>query len=78
MVEEILINIKLCGDIGVYINNGIVPNLTTSGIDMSDVEIELMKKYCGAVAISMYSKVINDNGKFSESNPKTIEAINKL
>lgn len=59
-------------------NNGIVPNLTTSGIDMSDVEIELMKKYCGAVAISMYSKVINDNGKFSESNPKTIEAINKL
>lgn len=59
-------------------NNGIVPNLTTTGINISENEISAIKQYCGAVAISMYSRIININGKFIESNPKSIEAIKKL
>lgn len=34
--------------------NGIIPNYTTSGLDLSDEEIAITKKYCGAVAISFY------------------------
>jgi len=55
--------------------NFIVPNLTTSGMGMTDSEVSLMKKYCGAVAVSYYSK-LNHNGE--EDNPSTISAINKL
>lgn len=58
--------------------NGIVPNLTTTGINITKEEIIAMKQYCGAVAISMYSKIINTNGKLIESNPKSEEAIKKL
>ena len=43
--EEIL---KYCRD------NEIVPNLTSSGFGMTDEKAELIKKYCGAVAISWY------------------------
>ena len=50
----------------------IVPNYTTSGYLLTKIEAELTKKYCGAVAVSFYSKLID--GK--ESNPLTIEAIN--
>lgn len=32
----------------------IVPNYTTSGLNLSDREVELTKKYCGAVAVSWY------------------------
>ena len=53
----------------------IVPNLTTSGYALTDEEIDLMKKYCGAVAVSFYSKLLH-NGQ--ESNYITIEAIQKL
>lgn len=35
--------------------NNIIPNYTTSGIDLTDNEIEISKE-CGAVAISMYEK----------------------
>lgn len=42
------------------VDNSIVPNLTTSGFDITDKEIELIKKYCGAVAVSCYSKIEND------------------
>lgn len=55
--------------------NHIVPNLTTSGFSLSDNEISLMKKYCGAVAVSFYSKIQPDG---SESNPFTISAIERL
>ena len=52
----------------------IVPNLTTSGYDLDDYEIDCIKKYCGAVAVSWYSRL-----KYGEeSNPDTIVAINKL
>ena len=54
---------------------GIVPNLTTSGYQITAREIELIKRYCGAVAVSYYSK-LDENG--NESNPSTISSIQNL
>lgn len=34
--------------------NHIIPNYTTSGFGLTDRQIELSKKYCGAVAVSWY------------------------
>lgn len=34
----------------------VVPNYTTSGLDLTDEEAELTKKYCGAVAVSHYCR----------------------
>jgi len=34
--------------------NGVVPNYTTSGINLTDEQVEATKKYCGAVAVSDY------------------------
>jgi len=36
--------------------NNIVPNYTTSGIDLTDRQIEITKEYAGACAVSMYNK----------------------
>ena len=36
----------------------IVPNLTTSGFDLTDKEIYCIKKYCGAVAVSWYKTTV--------------------
>lgn len=55
--------------------NRIVPNYTTSGYNLTDREIELTKKYCGAVAVSFYSN-IDKNG--NEDNPPTITAIERF
>ena len=52
----------------------IVPNMTTSGMNMSHKEIVLMKKYCGAVAVSWYSRL----GNGVETNLRTLEAVEKL
>ena len=52
----------------------IVPNLTTSGYELLDGEIAAMREYCGAVAVSYYSN-LNRNG--NETNPTTIQAINR-
>lgn len=52
----------------------IVPNMTTSGFLMTDNEVKLIKKYCGAVAVSWYSRLID--GK--ESNQETINAVKQL
>lgn len=52
----------------------IVPNMTTSGFRMTDNEVELTKKYCGAVAVSWYSRLVD--GK--ESNQETINAIERF
>ena len=52
----------------------IVPNMTTSGFLMTDNEISLIKQYCGAVAVSWYSRLID--GK--ESNQETIDAVERL
>lgn len=56
-------------------DNGIVPNLTTSGFALKDREIKAIKEYCGAVAVSYYSKL---DEKGIETNRQTIEAIEKL
>lgn len=64
--EEILVETR---------KSNIVPNLTTSGYTLNKREIELIKKYCGAVAVSFYS-TLNENG--NESNNTTISSINRL
>ena len=53
----------------------IVPNYTTSGYALTDKEIELTKKYCGAVAVSYYSK-LDKYG--NEDNPSTISALERF
>jgi len=45
--EEI---VKYCYD------NNVVPNFTTSGIRLTDDQIEVASVYCGAVAVSAYNK----------------------
>ena len=52
----------------------IVPNLTTSGFNLTDKEINCIKKYCGAVAVSWYSRLIDGR----ESNTTTLEAVKRL
>ena len=37
--------------------NNIVPNFTTSGLGMTAEKAAICKKYCGAVAVSMYSRI---------------------
>lgn len=54
--------------------NNIVPNLTTSGLNITDNEIDLIETYCGAVAVSYYSRLINGE----ESNKATIDVIRKF
>ena len=56
-------------------DNNIVPNYTTSGFDLSQEEVELTQKYCGAVAVSFYSR-LNENDE--ETNPITIDAIHRF
>lgn len=46
--EEIL---KYCVD------NDIVPNFTTSGLGLTQEKADICKKYCGAIAVSQYSRI---------------------
>ncbi|MGE4284620.1 MAG: SPASM domain-containing protein [Clostridia bacterium] len=55
-------------------NASIVPNYTTSGFMLTDEEIEYSKKHCGAVAVSLYSRLINGR----ESNPITFRAVERF
>lgn len=50
---------------------GIVPNLTTSGYGLTEEETNLIGTYCGAVAVSFYSRLLGER----ESNEITINAI---
>lgn len=52
----------------------IVPNITTSGFLMADNEVELIKNYCGATAVSWYSRLTNGQ----ESNSKTVDTVERL
>lgn len=54
--------------------NGIIPNMTTSGLDLSEQEISMIARYCGAVAVSYYSNLVSGR----ETNGKTIDAITRL
>ena len=55
-------------------SNGIVPNLTTSGYELTEEETNLIGENCGAVAVSFYSRLVGDR----ESNEITINAIEML
>lgn len=52
----------------------IVPNMTTSGFLLTDSEVKLIMKYCGAVAVSWYSRLNNRK----ETNPETIKTVERL
>ena len=54
--------------------NNIIPNMTTSGFEISDHEIALLAEYCGSVAVSYYSRLISGN----ETNEQTLYAISRL
>ena len=56
------------------LSHHIVPNYTTSGYNLTEKEVLATKKYCGAVAVSFYSRYIG--GK--ESNEATIREINQF
>lgn len=43
------------------VENNIVPNFTTSGFGMTAEKAKICKKYCGAVAVSMYSRLRKDS-----------------
>ena len=51
----------------------IIPNYTTSGIELSDSAVRATKEYCGAVAVSWYYQefTVNALNKFLESEMKT-------
>lgn len=58
---------KFFGDIiKLTYKNGIIPNYTTSGLGLTDGEVEVTKRFCGAVAVSWYRSVY------------TIEAIERF
>jgi radical SAM protein with 4Fe4S-binding SPASM domain len=46
--------------------HGIIPNMTTSGFGLTDAKIKLIKRFCGAAAVSWYR------------TPYTLSAINRL
>lgn len=52
----------------------IVPNMTTSGFMITDAEQRLIRDYCGAVAVSWYSRLYNG----IESNQDTINAVTRF
>lgn len=52
----------------------IVPNVTTSGFQITDEEIRLIKQYCGAVAVSWYSRLVEGE----ESNIRTLETVKRF
>lgn len=54
---------------------GIVPNFTTSGLGMTPEKAKICKKYCGAVAVSAYSRLKPD---MTESNEYTNNAVKIL
>lgn len=52
----------------------IVPNLTTSGWNITDDEMHLIKQYCGAVAVSWYSRLKG----VTEASPMTVNVTERL
>lgn len=53
--------------------NNMVPNYTTSGLDLTQREVDITKEYCGAVAVSAHNKdyTFNAIDMFSKSNVMT-------
>lgn len=54
-------------------DNGVIPNYTTSGIELTDEQIDATKKYCGAVAVSWYRMTYTYDAinRFIEAGCKT-------
>ena len=54
-------------------DNGVIPNYTTSGIELTDEQIKATKDYCGAVAVSFYRTdyTYSAINKFIEAGVKT-------
>ena len=52
-------------------HHNIVPNYTTSGYNLTEQEVLKTKDYCGSVAVSFYTRLIDG----TESNAQTIMAI---
>jgi radical SAM protein with 4Fe4S-binding SPASM domain len=54
-------------------DNHIVPNYTTSALNLTDKEIEITKKHCGAVAVSEYGQDYTRSGiqRFIKAGVKT-------
>ena len=63
---------------------GIVPNFTTSGLGMTPEKAQLCKKYCGGVAVSMYSRLESFEPELalrrvhSESGKKVYKSIDDI
>ncbi|TFF96805.1 MAG: radical SAM protein [Promethearchaeota archaeon] len=60
-LEKILSSFRLAG---------IVPNLTTNGINIDQKALKFIKKYCGALAFSydpLYSDIIDENIKLAQN-----------
>jgi radical SAM protein with 4Fe4S-binding SPASM domain len=53
--------------------NKVIPNYTTSGINLTDEQIQITKNYCGAVAVSEYSQAFTYQAlsRFLEAGVKT-------
>ena len=62
-------------------NNDIIPNFTTSGLGMTPEKAAICKRYCGAVAVSMYSRLdlypqiaFRQRGRDEEKKPYATKA----
>lgn len=55
------------------VNAGLVPNFTTSGHTLNDKQIAVIKKYCGAVAVSWHPK-----STYDDVQDYTLKAVEKL
>lgn len=55
----------------------IIPNFTTSGFGLTKEKVEVCTRYCGAVAVSMYSR-LDKNGRETLNPNYTLRAISML
>lgn len=56
------------------VDNKLVPNFTTSGITLNQEKVDIIKKYCGAVAVS-YHPESDWNGKPADYTMKAISLL---
>lgn len=53
----------------------IIPNYTTAGVGLTDAMVAATKQYCGAVAVSWHTHVVNGQ---RVGNDYTVQALNKF
>ena len=54
--------------------NGVIPNFTTSGLGMTPEKAAICKRYCGAVAVSQYSRLTMDGGRIAAKERDSVGA----